>query len=326
MPGGGLICCPPVTPSGCARGRLLRDFVERTDEAGTHDADSPAWLADVAHTLRTGRRPWPSAWRSSRTPRADLLRTLADFLADRPRTPAVPGQRRAGAATLGDLLAGGHGERSSARSSPTANSTGSPSCGCGAGESPWHALRTGRKAASYLPATTAFRRKRYWWKDTGTPTAAAPKRSPHPTRSRMPGRPTPSPQPMAATTATTSSPPPRRLLHEALGFTPGELRWTGPAQPGCRLGPVGAPAARVEADLGLTLTTRRSSNSRTLERITERLARRCDDAGRHAVPGAARARRVTPQPPKHRTYAKHGPRRWRSSARATSDSKNSSHS
>ncbi|WP_345629196.1 SDR family NAD(P)-dependent oxidoreductase [Streptomyces thinghirensis] len=281
--------------------RLLHDFVERTDEAGTHDADGPAWLADVAHTLRTGREAMAERLAFVTDSRADLLRTLADFLADRPPyAPLYRGNAEAGAATLGDLLAGGHGEAFVRALVTDGELDRLAELWVRGGRIPWHALRTGRKGRLVPLPTTAFRRKRYWVGHTGTPTAATtPEAVPAPDAVPHAGQ----ADPVAPTDGGDHGDDILRYLAdyftEALGFTPGELPLDKD------LHSLGADSVLwvrlrrgVEADLGLTLTTREIVELATLERIAERLAakRAPADAGRHAVPGAARAR-VTPQPP-----------------------------
>ncbi|MGW0374202.1 SDR family NAD(P)-dependent oxidoreductase, partial [Streptomyces coeruleorubidus] len=277
--------------------RLLHDFVERTDEAGTHDADGPAWLADVAHTLRTGREAMAERLAFVTDSRAGLLRTLADFLAGRPPyAPLYRGNTEVGAATLGDLLAGGHGEAFVRALVTDGELDRLAELWVRGGRIPWHALRTGRKGRLVPLPTTAFRRKRYWVGHTGTPTAApTPAAAPVPDAAPHAG--------LAGPGAATDGDDILRYLAdyftEALGFTPGELPLDKD------LHSLGADSVLwvrlrrgVEADLGLTLTTREIVELATLERIAERLAakRAPADTGRHDVPGAARAR-VTPQPP-----------------------------
>ncbi|MCI3900370.1 SDR family NAD(P)-dependent oxidoreductase [Streptomyces spectabilis] len=262
-----------------AAARLLHDFVERTDEPGADDA---AWLADVAHTLRVGREALAERLAFVTDSRAGLLRALADFLADRsPHTPLYRGDAEAGAATLGDLLAGGHGEAFVRALVADGELDRLAELWVRGGRIPWRGLHTGQGRRLVPLPTTAFRRKRYWVGHTGTPTAA-------PTQDTAPHAGQPEPVTESDGGGHGHGDDILRYLAdhftEALGFAPGELPLDKD------LHGLGADSVLwvrlrrgVETDLGLTLTTREIVELATLERIAERLA-------------AKRGTR-TPQPP-----------------------------
>ncbi|MFF9687116.1 SDR family NAD(P)-dependent oxidoreductase [Streptomyces sp. NPDC014623] len=274
--------------------RLLHDFVERTDDTGAGDT---VRLANIAHTLRAGREALAERLAFITDSRAGLLRTLAEFLADRP--PHVPlhrGNAEAGAATLGGLLTGGHGEAFVRALVTDGELDRLAELWVRGGRVPWQALNTGQKRRIVPLPTTPFLRKRYWVGHTGTLTAdPAPAAAPTHT-----GRPS------VTATGTDGGEPGDDILRyladhftDALGFAPGELPLDKD------LHSLGADSVLwvrlrrgVEADLGLTLTTREIVELATLERIAERLAAKRAPAGtgRHDIPGAARPRE-TPQPP-----------------------------
>ncbi|MGW3453150.1 SDR family NAD(P)-dependent oxidoreductase [Streptomyces albidoflavus] len=261
--------------------RLLHDFVARADAPG---ADDGAWLADVAHTLRVGREARAERLAFVTDSHAGLLRTLAEFLADRPSYgPLYRGNAEAGGATLGDLLAGGHGEAFVRALVTDGELDRLAELWVRGGRIPWRALDTGQERRLVPLPTTAFQRKRYWVGHTGTPTAPpTPTASPVPDAAPAPERPDPVTEPDGAGRGDDILRYLADCFSDALGFGPGELPLDKD------LHSLGADSVlwvrlrrAVETDLGLTLTTREIVELTTLERIADRLA----------------AKRGTPQPP-----------------------------
>ncbi|WP_431040587.1 SDR family NAD(P)-dependent oxidoreductase [Streptomyces sp. P1-3] len=234
--------------------RLLHDFVGRDDCVA---------LADLAHTLQVGREPLAERLAFVAGSRTELLRTLADFLESEPPYAHLHlGNAEDTAGPLGDLLAGSHGEAFVSGLFADRDLDRLAALWVRGGRVAWGDLYQGRGRRVVPLPTTAFRRKRYWVGHTGAPQQPQPQSRPQ----------SPSPaQPEHAGDDIT------RYLADyftgALGLDTGELPMDKD------LHSVGADSilwARlqraIEADLGLTLTTREIVELGTLERIAARLA------------------------------------------------------
>ncbi|MEV0689371.1 SDR family NAD(P)-dependent oxidoreductase [Streptomyces sp. NPDC050388] len=270
--------------------RMLHDFVESDDSLD---------LADLAHTLQVGRDALAERLAFVVDSRAELRRTLAWFLeSEQPPAQLHLGNAEDGAGPLGDLLSGSHGEAFVAGLFADGDLDRLAALWVSGGRVAWSDLYEGRRRRLVALSTTAFRRKRYWVGHTGRPQpsqvqAASATGRPGAPRLQPGPRPEPGagavrPAATASSAATSRAQDPGEdigryladYFTEALGLDAGELPLDKDLHGFGVDSILWARLQRaVEADLGLTLTTREIVELATLERITAALtAKRAPEA------------------------------------------------
>ncbi|WP_234386658.1 SDR family NAD(P)-dependent oxidoreductase [Streptomyces sp. ERV7] len=283
--------------------RQLLDFV---------DGDASTGLADLAYTLQTGREALPERFAAVVGSRAELRAALAHHLgeadgaAEALGVQVQGGNTEDGANPLTALLSGAHGEAFVAALVADGDLDRLAGLWAGGAKVDWDALHAGRRRRRVTLPTTPFRRKRYWigrtWQQP-RPDGQRVDAGQQPRRDEQPPIDT-APQPREAVQApnapqlpeATRAPQPSEALRppddltrylagffaDALGLDAGEL----PADKD--LHGFGVDSIlwsrlrrRIEADLGLRLSTRDILEGATLERIAARLT------GLRAATGAA---------------------------------------
>ncbi|MFD9093334.1 SDR family NAD(P)-dependent oxidoreductase [Streptomyces collinus] len=282
-----------------ATARQLLGFLERDDSTE---------LADLAHTLQTGRESLPERFAAVVASKAELHDALAYFLdagePGRPcTTPVHHGNTESGSHPLSALLSGAHGEAFLAGLLQDGDLDRIAGLWVAGAKVPWHALHQGHGRRLVPLPGTAFLRDRYWIGRTWHPQArTAPKASeasaaptaqaaePAPAGRTVPSpsdRPTPQPAAGDLTAYLTG------FFTQALGLDTGQL----PLDKDLHAFGVDSILwsrlqRRLRADLGLDLSTREILECGTLERLTARLAARHPAGpGSGAEEGAADATR-----------------------------------
>ncbi|MGW1545391.1 SDR family NAD(P)-dependent oxidoreductase [Streptomyces sp. NPDC002346] len=272
--------------------RQLLDFV---------DSDASTGLADLAYTLQTGREALPERFAAVVGSRAELRAVLAHHLGEADGAAEAlgvqvhAGNAEDGAHPLTALLSGAHGEAFVAALVADGDLDRLAGLWVGGVKADWDALHAGRPCRRVTLPSTPFRRKRYWightWRQ---PAPAGQQMFDTGQRTRPDERPVADEAPQPREAARTPQPSEVRrapddltaylagFFADALGLDAGEL----PADKD--LHGFGVDSIlwsrlqrRVEADLGLRLSTRDILEGGTLERIAARLT------GLRAATGAA---------------------------------------
>ncbi|MFD9789950.1 SDR family NAD(P)-dependent oxidoreductase [Streptomyces sp. NPDC059070] len=252
--------------------RQLLDFVED---------DTTTALADLAYTLQTGREALPERFAAVVGSRAELRAALARHLGEADGATGAfgievhTGNTEDGAHPLTALLSGAHGEAFVAAlvaDGDLDRLAGLWTAGAGVD---WAALHQGRPRRRIALPTTPFRRERYWigrtWQRPEPAARPAPGGPRRPGAAQAPDtrRPAPDAGHRAADDPTAYL---AGFFADALGLDAGEL----PADKD--LHGFGVDSIlwsrlqrRVEADLGLRLSTRDILEGATLARIAARL-------------------------------------------------------
>ncbi|WP_329395186.1 SDR family NAD(P)-dependent oxidoreductase [Streptomyces melanogenes] len=272
--------------------RQLLDFV---------DGDTAIDLADLAYTLQTGREALPERFAAVLGSRAELRAALARHLGEAGAPEALgvqvhAGNAEDGANPLTALLSGAHGEAFVAALVADGDLDRLAGLWVGGAKVDWQELHAGHPRRRIALPTTPFRRKRYWigrtWQQPrpdGQPVDAGqqPRRDERRVADTAPQpretiRVTGAPQPREAT----QTPQPSEVRREpddltrylagfftdALGLDAGELPVDKDLH-GFGVDSIlwSRLQRRVEADLGLRLSTRDLLEGGTLERIAARL-------------------------------------------------------
>ncbi|MFF0897345.1 SDR family NAD(P)-dependent oxidoreductase [Streptomyces sp. NPDC003278] len=249
-----------------ATARHLLDFLDRDDSTD---------LADLAHTLQTGREALPERFAAVVGSRAELRDALAYFLdAGEPdrvcTTPVHQGNAESGAQPLSAVLSGAHGEAFLTALLQDGDLDRLAGLWVAGAQVPWSALNQGRgRRLVPLPGAT-FRRDRYWigrtWRPHGpaapaAPAAQAAPTAPAPTDQRDPRA------PRGDLTGYLAG-----FFAEALGIDAGELPVDKDLH-GFGVDSIlwSKLQRRLRADLGLDLSTREILECGTLERLAARL-------------------------------------------------------
>ncbi|UFR06751.1 SDR family NAD(P)-dependent oxidoreductase [Streptomyces sp. Go40/10] len=154
-----------------ATARQLLDFLERDDATD---------LADLAHTLQTGREALPERFATVVGSKAELREALLHFLdAEEPGRPCTAplhhGNAESGSHPLSAVLSGAHGEAFLTALLRDGDLDRIAALWAAGAKVPWHALHQGRSRRLVPLPGTAFLRDRYWIGRTWHPeTAAAP--------------------------------------------------------------------------------------------------------------------------------------------------------
>ncbi|MBD0742358.1 SDR family NAD(P)-dependent oxidoreductase [Streptomyces sp. CBMA152] len=263
----------------------LRDTVRQLLDC--IDGDASTGLADLAYTLQSGREALPERFAAVVGSRAELSAALAHHLGEADAAAEAlgvqvhAGNAEDGANPLTALLSGVHGEAFVAALVADGDLDRLAGLWVGGAKVDWDALHTGRPRRRVTLPTTPFRRKRYWigrtWQQP-RPDGQQPGRDEQPVADREPqpreaaqgaGAPQPSGAAQAPDDLTAYL---AGFFADALGLDAGEL----PADKD--LHGFGVDSIlwsrlqrRVEADLGLRLSTRDLLEGGTLERIAARL-------------------------------------------------------
>ncbi|MFG3014163.1 SDR family NAD(P)-dependent oxidoreductase [Streptomyces cinerochromogenes] len=257
-----------------ATARQLLDFLERDDATD---------LADLAHTLQTGREALPERFATVVGSKPELRDALLHFLdagePGRPSTaPLHHGNAESGSHPLSAVLSGAHGEAFLTALLQDGDLDRIAALWAAGAKVPWHALHQGRSRRLVPLPGTAFLRDRYWIGRTWHPEAAATPTTP--ATATAPAAPATAAAPAAPTAPTALAAPGDDLTAYLTGFFAEALGLAAAELPSDKdLHGFGVDSIlwsrlqrKLRADLGLDLSTRDILECATLERLAACLA------------------------------------------------------